>query len=271
MFTVVIPVYNHERYIVDAILSSLRSRFVDEVLLVDDGSRDSSPHIISAIASNHPKVRDLTIRDEGNCGAHVRLNQLVEAATNEWVAVLNSDDMFVASRFDFLALPASRCEAEFFFGDIHIIDSTGKVVGTKHAFYDPEFPFPAEIRPDRNRFPDWQPLLFNQNFIATTSNMVFTKSLHRRIGGFADYRYCHDWDFALRATLLGSCRYLPYPLTMYRVHEANTIGEDDSAVRIETKMMFNKIMIEYPYLNDNTNYRIALDKSPYVSTSSIAQ
>ena len=83
--------------------------------------------------------------------------------------------------------------------------------------------------------------LLNQNFIATTSNMVFTKTLHGRIGGFRDYRYCHDWDFALRSSFDGDIAWCPQYLSVYRIHGTNTIADAKDRIRVEVQRMFRMI------------------------------
>ncbi len=80
-------------------------------------------------------------------------------------------------------------------------------------------------------------LMREQNYLITTSNMVFRKSLHARVGGFRPYRYVHDWDFALRAMQLGRAAYIRRFLTAYRIHSGNTIQESERKARTETKAM----------------------------------
>ncbi|MGA2214369.1 MAG: glycosyltransferase family 2 protein, partial [Bryobacteraceae bacterium] len=100
MFSVVIPIYNHAKFVRQAIWSALRSPLVKEILVVDDGSKDGSHEIAAGLAAAHSRVRDLTPPSGGNRGAPERLNELVERAQCEWIAVLNSDDVFVSGRFE---------------------------------------------------------------------------------------------------------------------------------------------------------------------------
>jgi hypothetical protein len=91
-------------------------------------------------------------------------------------------------------------------------------------------------------------LLSEQNYLITTSNMVFRKSLHARIGGFRPYRYVHDRDFALRAMLLGRGAYIRRFLTAYRLHSRNTIWESEREVRRETRSMLDRFGIDFTSL-----------------------
>jgi hypothetical protein len=92
--------------------------------------------------------------------------------------------------------------------------------------------------------------------------MVFTKALHARIGGFAPYRYVHDWDFALRAMALGRCVYIRRYLTAYRMHPTNTINENTGKVAVESKLLFDRLLRDFPHLAERPNFRIGIQHNP---------
>lgn len=244
MFSVIIPVYNHERYIRQAVLSAVRSRLVTEVLLLDDGSTDGSYDLVVELSAGAlERVRNITPQARVNRGAHDCLNELTAAARSEWVAVLNSDDVFVADRFEAIERRLRQEKADLLFGDLVVIDEQGRQLGTKNGPFQPQYPFPESLPVAAMATEGkWAELLANQNFIATTSNMVFRQSLLKKIGGFANYRYVHDWDFALRVALSGKVLYLPHPLTSYRVHASNTIKESSLKVDEEVRAMFRAIL-----------------------------
>ncbi len=243
MFSVLIPVYNHRSFLLDAVLSACRSHLVSEVLLVDDGSTDGSRELIEqCIVHLDPRVRWLPTPAGENHGAHARLNQLAAAAQCDWLAVLNSDDCFAPGRFELIARSLKRQDWEFISGHIAIINGSGRGIGSKRGPLTPEFQFPPQL--DLAALlgaQDLLPLLVCQNFIATTSNMVFTKALYERVGGFADYRYAHDWAFALGAVIQGVAVYLPQFLTVYRSHGSNTIKENQAAIGDEVRLIFDHL------------------------------
>src|ERR1051326_5404108 len=205
MFSVIVPIYNHARFLAEAVYSAVGSDLVSEVLLLDDGSRDESAAVAARLAGiGTGRVKNLTPPQRGNRGAHNRLNELVSAAKCEWIAVLNSDDIFVRGRFEAIAGHLQFDNADFVFGHLLFIDQRGALIGGKRGPADPGVPFPAEFEvPRMIREGKLLDLLAHQNYLGTTSNMVFRRSLHSRIGGFASYRYVHDWDFALRAMVMG--------------------------------------------------------------------
>lgn len=252
MFSVVIPVFNHAPFLTHAVESAVRDPLVAEVLVVDDGSCDGSDGVIQRLSALYSDcVRDIGDRKGTNRGAHERLNELVAAAKCEWIAVLNSDDAFVPSRFTTVLRAMRDRTVEFVSGWILVMNAYGRVFGRKRGWLDPEYPFPEPLRleEDVEHSGGWEDVdaerfiakLLNQNFIATTSNMVFTRSLWERVGGFRDYRYCHDWDFAIRAATNARVAWCRQYLTKYRSHHTNTISESPESVRSEVQAMFCRL------------------------------
>jgi glycosyltransferase involved in cell wall biosynthesis len=266
MFSVLVPVFNHAAYLPGGVLSALRSPLVSEVLLVDDGSSDGSARVAAALARSHPgRVRDLTRPGEGNRGAAARLRQLVGEAREEWVAVLNSDDAFAPARFELIRARCRRGDFELVVGHLLVMDEAGHIWGTKKGVLQPEYPFPDSYdvveKALRGELVD---LLANQNFVATTSNMVFTRSLHERVGGFRDLRFVHDWDFALRASLAAHVLYLPHFLAIYRSHARNTIKTHFEDVAVEVRGMFESLLGEHPALQQRPDFAASLRGNRYL-------
>ncbi len=266
MFTVVIPVYNHQDYVAQAIRSSLTSPLVTEVLVADDGSQDGSDRWVSALGAGGVRpVRDRTPHPRVNRGAPACLNALCEEAGNEWIAVLNSDDYFVHGRFELIARFLRRTVCDLAFGQLLLVDSDGRAIGVKNGPLAPEYPFPREFdvlgMMTENR---WAALLSNQNFVATTGNMVFRKSLWREIGGFASYRYVHDWHFALHAAMIGRMAFVPHPLTAYRTHASNTIKESGDRVDAEVTDLFAGLTTQYPELQSDPLFQRGLRGNRHV-------
>src|SRR5262249_28391190 len=105
--SVVIPLYNHDRYIAETLQSVLRqSRPAEEIIVIDDGSTDRSAEIAREFSREHPAIR---VSSQANSGAHTAINAGIRQATGDLVAILNSDDLY---RPDRLAIMAEEFEAE---------------------------------------------------------------------------------------------------------------------------------------------------------------
>ena len=95
MVSVVIPAYNRERYLADAVDSVLAQTFTDfELLIVDDGSRDRTVEI--AKSYRDPRIR--LVRHERNRGVAAARNTGVAEARGAYVAFLDSDDVAYPDR-----------------------------------------------------------------------------------------------------------------------------------------------------------------------------
>lgn len=266
MFSVVIPVYNHKRFLREAVESALKSELVKEVLLCDDGSKDGSAELCARLAREYPdRVGDYSDHPSVNRGAHNRLNQLCKLSSQPWIRVLNSDDFFLPRSFETIRMLAHTQSATCISGSMLICDENSKICGTKKGVTDPEYPLPAAppIKPLlKNQ--EILKLLLNQNFIATTSNMAFTRELFDRIGGFSDFRYAHDLDFALRATMHGTAIHTSAYLVTYRTHTSNTISETSSHMDGEITRLYSRFLNDFPEVEDNIEALHFLKRNKHV-------
>jgi glycosyltransferase involved in cell wall biosynthesis len=220
---VVVPLFNHAGYIRPAIESILaQGDVLREIIVIDDGSTDDSARVMQGLAAGDPRIR---FRSQPNQGAHATINAGIADCTADYVAILNSDDVFLPRRLDALA---GRLDAEpdcvLAATGIAFMDGSGAAIAN---------PWHAEALAFRSGT-DWATALVNANFLMTTSNFLFRRDLPARIGGFAALRYTHDLDFALRALALGHrIAWLDEPMLRYRIHGSNTIAEDHRKVRVE--------------------------------------
>jgi len=95
----VIPVYNASRYVEQAVESALAQPETAEVILVEDGSSDSSLEICQALANCWSQVRLFRHPDGRNCGAGASRNVGIREAGQDFIAFLDADDYFLPGRF----------------------------------------------------------------------------------------------------------------------------------------------------------------------------
>ena len=104
---VIVPVYNVEAYLercVESILQQTYAHF--ELILINDGSTDSSGQICDHLASQYENIKVYHIENAGVSNAR---NMGIQLATGSWVTFIDSDD-FVTQ--DYLATLASAVEGE---------------------------------------------------------------------------------------------------------------------------------------------------------------
>ena len=235
--SVVVPLYEHARY-VGAALGSVLAQTASpaEIIVIDDGSTDDG----AAIAERTLRgVAQAQVLRRENRGAAETINEAVGRAGSDWIAVLNSDDLFAPGKLAACQrIFAERPEVALIAGRIAPIDARGRRI---EAGVPADWLRRAQDFAARAAHP---PLaLLNENFVATTSNMVFTRALWRQLGGFAPLRYCHDLDFLVRAFAVARVSIDDAAEhVLYRVHQANTIGEDVRHVRVELAAVIAEAM-----------------------------
>lgn len=95
--SVVIPSYNHGPYLKQCVDSVLNQTFDKiEILIGDDCSTDNSREIISS----YNDVRIKTYFSSTNCGGSANLNKLIDLASGEYIALLNSDDYWEPDKLE---------------------------------------------------------------------------------------------------------------------------------------------------------------------------
>ena len=131
--SVCIPSFNHEKYVRASIESVLAQSFQDhEILITDDGSSDRT---VDSIRSVNDRRVSLQVLPQ-NRGACIALNASIRRGSGEYVAVLNSDDVFLPGKLERQVrfLDAHR-EIGAVFGYPSFIDDAGAPIADRDTFY----------------------------------------------------------------------------------------------------------------------------------------
>jgi glycosyltransferase involved in cell wall biosynthesis len=200
------PVYNAEPYLAEAVESILGQTFADfEFLIVNDGSTDRSGAILERYAARDRRIR-LTSRP--NTGYTVALNQLLDLASGEFVARMDADDVALPQRLarqvDYLrAHPDVVCVGSA----VHMIDAAGRFLRNGHPGMDHE--------------------AIQQRALAGDCPLNHPSVMMRRaaveaVGGYhAEFEPAEDLDLWLRLGEVGRLVNLPEVLMKYRQHVAS--------------------------------------------------
>lgn len=195
--SVVIPYYNRARFIDDCLASVFTQRRApDEVIVVDDGSRpDQRKHLDRFL----PRIR--VIDQPRNLGVSAARNAGVRAATGDWIAFNDSDDLWLPDK---LAIQVDHLAAHRDCDGVHT---------AIRAFYDDGRAKVSDPIAPRLTLED----ALHDNMIRIQS-LVIRAEVIRAVGGFDErLRCCEDDDLGIRLAERG-CRldYLAEPLTEMR-------------------------------------------------------
>jgi len=222
--SVVIPLYNHSKYIYETIESVKKQSLQPaEVIIIDDGSTDDSLAIVKKLALEYECVK---VYSKDNSGAHNTINAGILFSKSEYISILNSDDVYANDRLEILYNEALK-------NPQHDILTTG--IGFINDWSDRiKNNWYVDSLTHYREYGDLDISLLNANFLMTTSNFFFKRSVVERIGLFSSFRYAHDLEFLMRAIRAGlDIKILEKELLLYRYHNRNTISEDQSKVRRE--------------------------------------
>jgi glycosyltransferase involved in cell wall biosynthesis len=220
--SVVIPTYNCDRYIVEAVESVLAQDGVEcEILVIDDGSIDNTKEILQ------PYGDRLQYIYQKNRGVAAARNLGIRIARGEFIAFLDADDFFLPDK---LSAQVAVFDERPNLGLVHSgwqrVNSEGKPLMNVT---------PWEKIPDLNleTWLTWKPVL--------PSAMMFRREWLEYIGGF-DPRFppAEDTDLALRLALKGClATWLPKITVGYRQHEQSAMHKGLPQARSLSAVMEN--------------------------------
>ncbi len=204
--SVVIPTFNHARYLPDALASVLAQTLPDvEVVVVDDGSTDDTPAVLAAYGDRIRVVR------QPNRGLSAARNAGVAVSRRAYLAFLDADDVFAPTKLaEQAAVLAREPGVGWTYCDVRIEEEGTAVTTTVSE----RFAYRAR-RLDGRLFPE----LVRGNFIPAIATLV-RRAAFAAAGAF-DERLdaLEDWDLWLRLALVAEARYTPRVLATYRVRK----------------------------------------------------
>ena len=110
LVSIIIPVYNVERYIKATVKSVLEQSYKRvEIMLIDDGSPDDSGVICDELAKSDNRIR---VIHQNNMGVTKARKHGIEASTGEWIVFLDGDDQLLPTAIEYFLETASSKEVD---------------------------------------------------------------------------------------------------------------------------------------------------------------
>jgi glycosyltransferase involved in cell wall biosynthesis len=204
LVSVVITVYNGERFVQDAIKSVLNQSFSDlELIVVNDGSTDRTDELVSTY--NDQRMNYIRLERSGRGKA---LNHGVRASSGNYVAILDADDVAFSDRIERqvnylreqpeIGLVGSRYRI--------LIDDTGQVYGGEDEEHQTSEELKSALRRGINP-------IFH-------SAVMYRRSIYDAVGGYDESLSCLlDLDLYVRSSRITSLANLDRPVSYKRKHE----------------------------------------------------
>lgn len=206
--SVVIPTFNREEMVKDTINSVLHQTYSDfNIIVVDDGSTDNTRDAVGSFRDSRIKY----IYQE-NKGVSASRNTGIKAATSEYVAFLDSDDVYLESSLEnVINILKKYPSVDWVWGDKYVIGKDGKRKRQSRSNLTSKVLEPIDQVRD---------LLTS---VLTLSTVTARRTCLEEIGGFReDLWFCEDYHFFIRMAKKYRSFYIKEPIIYYRQHTGQT-------------------------------------------------
>ena len=228
--SIIIPNYNHARFLPKRIESVLGQTFRDfELILLDDCSTDDSRSILSKYADD-PRVR-IEFNEKNSGSPFKQWNKGVRLARGEYVWIAESDDYADERLLEKLvARLDSEPSAAFSYCRSWLVSAEGEISGFLDSYLTDLDPlrWTADFWADGRE--ECQNYLVHRNTVQNASAVLFRREVYERVGGADESLVlCGDWKLWAAMALMGRIAYLGEPLNYNRYH--------DTSVRVKSQRL----------------------------------
>jgi glycosyltransferase involved in cell wall biosynthesis len=253
--TVLMPVYNAERFLRDSVESILSQSFTNfEFLIIDDGSTDKSVNIIESYTDKRIRL----VKNESNAGIAASLNKGIEMARTELIARMDADDISMPDR---LSLQYNHFHKE---QDCVLLSANAHVISEDRVLIRID-DFPCEH------------YYYNLNFICWIyhSTVMYRRSAVLAAGGYSS-EYAEDFDLWWKMARNGRLSHLDIHLLDYRETKESTssVMKRDEYEHAQIKQVLRNLRY---FTGDNFSISYAeiqcfrYDFQPLVSQQSVSK
>lgn len=202
LVSIVMPSYNSERFIAESIKSVQLQTYGDwELLVVDDCSKDGTVAIAEAIAKDDPRIH--VFSNELNSGAACSRNRALREAKGDWIAFLDSDDLWKPEKLKKQLAFMSKNGCSFSYTEYETIDEGGRSLGCRYS--GPKRITRAGMR--RFCWPGCLTVMYDRRKIGVVQ--------------IADLEKHNDYAMWLKVSANADCLLLPEVLGRYRVRTSS--------------------------------------------------
>lgn len=259
MISVVLPTYNGETYIREAVGSILTQTFQDfELIIVDDCSTDRTPAILEELAESDRRIR--VIRNQENRKLPKSLNIGFAEASGQFFTWTSDDNKYGREALEtMLGVLLDEPETDIVYAYYDLIDSDGKIISDETHWKT------LESR-DINR---WNAEADGELWNWAGACFLYRRNVHEKLHGYDETLFlAEDFDFWVRALRYFQYKQLKQRLYQYRVHGRSLTATRELEI-LEKVAMIIRREIDGGFLKENYGccrqlawiyYRLGKDK-----------
>jgi len=238
LVSVLMTVYNREKYIAEAIESVLQSTYTNfELIIVDDCSTDTSVEIAKSYEAKDKRIKVYV--NEKNVGDYPNRNRAATYANGKYIKYLDSDDIIYPHGLQVMVEAMERFP-----------DAALGIAGTK---IEDKAPYPYILTANYAYF---RHFLVDGIFVCGPSGAIIKLRKFNDLGGFVEMRHLGDTDLWLRIGMENNVVILPPALLWWRKH-------DEQEIKIEAKnvsFQIERIISDMKFITTESNPLTELER-----------
>lgn len=240
LVSILIPCYNHEKYLDDCFKSLLAQTYINiEIFITDDCSKDDSVEIIEEWMDRLRErfVKVVFIKNDTNLGVVKSVNNMINLSRGKYIKTLASDDMLFPEGIRALV---SFLEKEVEFGLVY----SNYVLCNENEKYEVENLEKKSTQRSSTLSGSLSQALYEQDFIIAPTVLV-RKKVYSEVGLHDETLLMEDWEFWIRASFSFKIGYLDYTTAAYRIvsNSMSRFSNDASGMKRLRLMIENEFKI----------------------------
>ncbi len=245
LVSVIIPNYNHARFLDERIQSVLNQTYQNfEVMILDDKSTDNSVEVINKYKDN-PHVSHIIVNEENTGSPFKQWNKGFELAKGEWIWIAESDDSCEPEFLETLITHVDN-ETSFVFSRSKRMDQDGVPV-----YENWQDELKESFTMDGKQFID--DYLRRKCIVWNASSVIFRRDNVFQIPtDYMGFRAAGDWLFWICLARLGKVSFVNNPLNRFRLHNSNTTQNSiqSGLIKIERVRLYH-FLLSNGYISRN--------------------
>lgn len=227
LVSIVIPCYNHERFVQDSIQSVIDQTYDHiELIIIDDGSKDGSVAKIQEMVDIcEQRFSRFEFRHRDNIGLSATLNEALEWCRGQYYSALASDDQILPDKTKYqIEFLENNQDIAAVFGGVQLIDENNirldKIISKTRSY-------------------DFKDILMHKHDLPAPTQMIRMKDI-KKVGGHDSSLYIEDWYMWLKLSQHHGIFYINQVFALYRHHDNNNSKnfEKMHEARIEILSLF---------------------------------
>ncbi|MGD9581659.1 MAG: glycosyltransferase [Vampirovibrionia bacterium] len=249
LISVIIPVYNTEKYIEQALNSVLDEDYPNkEIVIINDGSTDNTAYVIENWINRHKNDINIIFKSRKNKGVTKTLNELIDISNGEYIVFFGSDDCLknngISKRYEYLTQYPDKLMV---WADCDVIDSNGNILFTSAL---------VSIGNANKKLllsDDGLKKYMTLNGYSPGATLMAKKKVYEMLGKYDESLHTEDWVYLIKACAYNVLGYVDETVASYRLHKSNTcyseklilIAQEQLQVAIKSPRYFKEFKYKF--------------------------